>query len=227
MNLRIILTSLCAGLIALAASNSAYAQGRGMRMGSAFARLLNMPEVQKELNLDSDLLEKVKAFAEASQAKIREEVQNIQDQGLSEADTRAEMTALTDQLYAKDSEELAKIISADQMKRFKQLLLQQQGLSAVTRKEVAEAIGLKEDARAALKKTLDEMSAAAREKMQELFQSGDRDEIQKIMAENRKKVDDTVLEALDDSQEAKFKELKGPEFKFPEPQAPGSRRRDF
>ena len=132
-------------------------------------------------------------------------------------------------MFAKDNEELAKIISADQMKRLKQLMLQQIGISAVSRKEVAEAIGIKEADRVALKKKVDDMNTANGEKMREMFSGGnvDRDAVQKVMAENRKQLDETVLESLDDTQEAKFKELVGAEFKFPEPQAGGGRRRDF
>ncbi len=221
--------AICLGLAMFGATASVQAQGRGRGMGSSLARLLTIEEVQKELKLDSAVLEKAKAYAETSQTKMREESQLIRDQGLSDADMRADLAALNDQMFAKDSEELAKIISADQMKRLKQLMLQQIGISAVSRKEVAEAIGIKEADRVALKKKVDDMNTANGEKMREMFSGGnvDRDAVQKIMAENRKQLDETVLESLDDAQEAKFKELVGAEFKFPEPQAGGGRRRDF
>ncbi len=221
--------AICLGLAMFGATASVQAQGRSRGMGSSLARLLTIEEVQKELKLDSAVLEKAKAYAETSQTKMREESQLIRDQGLSDADMRADLAALNDQMFAKDSEELAKIISADQMKRLKQLMLQQIGISAVSRKEVAEAIGIKEADRVALKKKVDDMNTANGEKMREMFSGGnvDRDAVQKIMAENRKQLDETVLESLDDAQEAKFKELVGAEFKFPEPQAGGGRRRDF
>jgi mevalonate kinase len=158
---------------------------------------------------------------------MQDEVQNIRDQGLSEEDTRTEIASLVDELYGKDVEDLTAILSPDQMKRVKQLMLQQQGASAIARKEVAEAIGLAEDTRVTLKKKIDEMNAASREKMRELFQGGDRDEIRKVMNENRKALEEAVLATLSDAQKAKFTEMKGAEFKFPEPQAGGNRRRDF
>jgi len=211
----------------MTSSTVAFAQGgRGMRTGSAISGLLNMPEVQNELKLEGDVLEKVKKFAEESQAKLREEIQMVRDQGLSEEETRKESIAVAEQFLAKDTAALEKLISADQMKRFKQLMIQRQGVSAVTRKEVAEAIGLKEEDRAKLKTTVDELNQASMAKMQELFQSGDRDQAQKVMTDSRKKVEDTILAALSEDQKAKFTELKGAEFKFPEPQRGGGRR-DF
>ncbi len=230
MNVRQIIFVGCISSLALILSmNIATAQGRGRGQGASLARLLTIEEVQSELKLEEDVLEKAKAYAETSQAKAREESQLIRDQGLSDADMRAELASLSDQMFAKDNEELAKLISAEQMKRLKQLMLQQIGISAVSRKEVGDAIGIKEEDRVALKKKIDEMNTANGEKMREMFSGGnvDRDAAQKIMAENRKKLDETVLESLDDAQEAKFKELVGAEFKFPEPQAGGGRRRDF
>jgi hypothetical protein len=209
------------------AADAALAQGRGMRFGSSVSRLLNMAEVQNELKLEGDALAKVKEFAEKSQAKMREEMQAIRDQGLSEADQRAEIIAVSEELLTKDMAELEGLFTPEQFKRFQQLIIQTQGPSAVARKEVAEAIGLPEEARAELRKKLEEMNAANMAKMQELFQSGDRDKAQALAAENRKAVEAAVMEVLDDDQKSKFAALKGAEFKFPEPQAPGGRRAGF
>lgn len=227
MNVRTITLVGCISTLALIVSTtSVAAQGR-MRMGSSFSRLVSMAEVQNELLLSGDVLEKVKAYAEESQTKMREESQLIRDQGLEPAEMRAEMTALSEQFLAQDTEALGKLLSADQMKRLKQLMVQQQGVSAVTRKDVAEAIGLNEEAREKLKASVDELNQAAMAKMQEIGQGGDREQFQKIMDETRKKVEETVLTALSDEQKTKFEELKGAAFKFPEPQPRGGGRRDF
>jgi hypothetical protein len=207
-------------------SPAADAQGRGMRgFGPSVTRLLLMPEVQTELKLDSDVIEKVKAFAEESQGKLRDEMQLVRDQGLDEAEMRAELTDVMEQFRVKDMEEAAKLLSSDQMNRVKQLMLQQQGISAVVQKDVAQAIGLNEADREKIKTALDELAEASRQQMQDLFQSGDREQIQKAMTENRKKAEEAVMAALSDEQKTKFTELKGAEFKFPEPQPRG--RRDF
>ncbi len=227
MNVRTITLVVFISTFALIVStNTVAAQGRG-RMGPSFSRLISMPEVQTELKLQSDLLEKVKAFAEESQAKMREERQMIADQGLEPAEMRAEMTALNDQFQAKDAEALGKILSAEQMTRLKQLMVQQQGFNAITRKEVADAIGLKEEDREKLKATVDIINQETMAKMQEIGQGGDREQAQKIMDESRKQVEATVMSALSDEQKKKFEELKGAAFKFPEPQARGGGRRDF
>jgi hypothetical protein len=194
-------------------------------MGPSVTRLLMMPEVQTELKLDSDTIEQVKAFAEESQTKLRDEIQMVRDQGLGEAEMRAEMTDVMEQFRAKDMEQAAKLLSPDQVNRLKQLMLQQQGVSAVVQKDVGEAIGLNDADRAKIKKTLDELAEASRQQMQELFEGGDREQIQRAMTENRKKAEEAVMAALSDEQKTKFTELKGAEFKFPEPQPRG--RRDF
>jgi hypothetical protein len=215
-------------LLMLVAASPILGQGRGFMRTPSFTRLLMIEEVQKELGLEGDTFDAAMEYAEDAQAKMREEMQMIRDQGLDDAETRAEISSLSEQMLAQDGEALAKILSADQMKRLKQLLLQQQGAAGATSKEVAEAIGLSEDERVALKSKIDELNAESMEKMREIFQNGgDRDEFQKAMADSRKRVEEIVLEVLTDDQEKKFVELKGVEFKFPEPDVGGQRRRDF
>lgn len=227
MNVRTPIVVCAAALLVALGTTSVQAQGRGMRGGSPLTRLLGMAEVQNELKLDPHILEKVKAFAEESQTKLRDEMQMIRDQGLSEEDARAEMAAAIEQFTQKGMEELSKLLSADQMKRFKQLMWQQQGPAAVLQPEVGDAIGLSAEERAELQTKVDELNSANREKMQQLFQDGDRDQIQKVMEENRKALEELVMNALDDDEKSKFEALKGPAFTFPAPQAPANRRRDF
>lgn len=203
----------------------AQAQGRGMRGGMPLTRLLGMAEVQNELKLEGEALEKVTAFADEAQQKFRDEVQMIRDQGLSEEEMREEMTAAVEQFSAKGKEELAKLLTPEQMKRFNQLLLQQQGPTAVLQPEVGDAIGFSAEERADLQAKVDELNAANREKMQQLSQD-DREQFQRLMEENRKAVSDLIASTLSEEEKQKFEELKGAPFTFPAPQRGGGRR-DF
>lgn len=189
--------------------------------------MVGIPEVQAELKLEGDALDKVKAFAEESMGKMREELQAAREQGLSDSEMRAEVASIIDEFQAKESEALTKLLSSDQMKRAKQLLLQQQGAAAALRPDVASAIGLSDADRDKLKATVDEMNQTAQAKAREMFQNQDPEGGMKVTTDNRKKVEETVMAGLNDDQKKKFEELKGAAFKFPDPQPPGQRRRDF
>jgi hypothetical protein len=217
----------CCGIAFLATSldSVTQAQGRGGRGGMPLTRLLGMAEVQNELKLEGHMLEKVTAFAEEAQQKFRDEMQMIRDQGLNEDEQREEMAAALEQFTTKSKEEVAKLLTPEQMKRLNQLLIQQQGPTAVLRPEVGDAIGFTAEERADLQAKVDELNAANREKMQSLSQD-DREQFQRIMEEGRKAVSDLVTSTLSDEEKQKFEELKGAPFTFPTPQPRGGRR-DF
>lgn len=232
MNARqFVLVGCATGLALFASTATVAAQGRGgfgMFGGApSFSRLLGIPEVQAELKLEGDALEKVKAFVEEQRTKMQEEMQAVRDQGLSQSEMQEEMTAIMEEFRSKQSDAVATLLSADQLKRAKELLIQQQGPAAVLQKDVGDAIGLADADREKLKTTVDEMNQTATTKAREMFQDQDREGGMKVITDNRKKVEETVMAALSDDQKKKFAELKGAEFKFPEPQPGGQRRRDF
>ena len=196
----------------------ATAQGRGGMMQASLARLIAMEEVQQELKLDGDALEKAKAIATEIGDSLRSQMQEIRDMGLSPEEMMDEMREVGQKLATEAETKLAEVVSPEQMTRLKQLFVQQLGATAVTREDVAAALGLDEETVKKIRAKVDELTAAGREKMRELMQGGDRDSMREAMTKNRQEIEDAVLGMLSEEQKKKFEEFKGAAFKFPEPQ---------
>src|SRR5947208_3431989 len=147
-------------LVATAAlASSAFAQrGGGFgRGGGGGAAMLRMPEVQAELKLTDDQKTKVTD----AMAKLREQRQNSnQDfQSLSQEERQKLMA----QRRAEDDKALADVLNADQMKRYHQLQLQQQGLTAVASdKAVADELKITDEQKTKIQSIVDDQRNAMR-----------------------------------------------------------------
>lgn len=201
--------------LALAATmmlaGGAFAQrGGGFGRGGG-ANMLRIPEVQSELKLTDEQKTKVTDAL----AKLQEQRQGQSFQGLS-PEERQKMMA--DRRAAEDKQ-LADVLNADQMKRYHQLALQQQGVSAVLDKPVADQLKITDDQRTKIQAVIDEQRAA----MRDLFQngsSGDRTAMMQKMQDMRKQTDEKIASLLTDDQKNQWKQMIGAAFTFP---APGPR----
>jgi hypothetical protein len=170
--------------------------------------------VQKELKMTPEQITKV----DAKQQEVRQATQTARGENFQQLspEERAKVNEKVREIQQKAVNE---ILDATQQKRFHQLELQQQGPSAVTRKDVADELKLSEeqvtkiraiqtqmndDMRAA-RQGVDLQNAEARSKMTEKVQ-----EIQKASGEK-------VVALLTDKQKEQWKEMQGEAFKFPPP----------
>ena len=199
-------------LVATAAlASSAFAQrgGGGFGRGGG-ANMLRMPEVQAELKLTDDQKTKVAAALD----KLREQRQNSgQDfQSLSQEERQKLMA----QRRTEDDKALADVLNADQMKRYHQLQLQQQGLSAVAQdKALADELKITDEQRTKIQTIVDDQRNAMRELFQGGGGGGDRQAMMQKMQELRKQTDDKIAAVLTDDQKSKWKEMTGAPFTFP------------
>jgi len=190
--------------------------GRGPAAGG-IAGLLQNESVQKELKVDKD-----------QAGKVTEAVKKVQDQ---HADDFAKLRDITNQDERRQkSQELTKtvsdetlkavssILSADQVKRLKQIELQQAGLQAFTRPDVQKALNLTGEQQDAIKTLNDE----AAKKRQELFQGGRRQggggQGQSQMTALRKESMEKVQKLLNADQRKTWKDLTGDAFEIQRPQ---------
>jgi Spy/CpxP family protein refolding chaperone len=202
-------------LVATAAlASSAFAQrGGGFgRGGGGGMNMLTMPEVQTELKLTDEQKTKVTDLA----AKLREQRQS-QFQELRDLAPDERQKRMAD-WRAEEDKQLGDILNADQMKRYHQLQLQQQGLSAaVTDKTVADELKLTDEQKTKIQAIVDDQRNA----MRELFQGGgggaDRQAMMQKMQELRKQSDEKIAAVLTDDQKGKWKEMTGAPFTFPAP----------
>jgi Spy/CpxP family protein refolding chaperone len=195
---------------ALASSALAQRGGGFGRGGGGGANMLRMPEVQAELKLTDDQKTKVTD----AMAKLREQRQNAgQDfQSLSQ-DERQKLMA---QRRAEDDKALADVLNADQMKRYHQLQLQQQGLSSVAQdKALADELKITDDQKTKIQTIADDQRNAMRELFQSAGGGGDRQAMMQKMQDLRKQTDEKIAAVLTDDQKSKWKDMIGTPFTFP------------
>lgn len=214
-------------LLLFASIASAQEQPRGGRGGrggfggmfNSPVGLLGMPEVQKELKLTEEQTKDVdESLAQLRPGRGGFNFQELQN--LSEEDRRKrmeELRAKAEEASKAAEEKMNKILKPEQLARLKQLTLQRQGAMALTRPDVAKDLGLSDEQQDKLRG----IQASARQGGGggRNFQDLSDEERQKLIAEGRarqEKAQADMLAVLTADQKAKFTELKGKEFTFPQ-----------
>ncbi len=171
-------------------------RGFGGGFGGGAIFLLGQKSVQEELKLSEDQVKKVKELSD----KQRESFQGLRDLSAEERrDKIQEMTKANDKA-------LAEILKPGQLKRVRQISLQQQGAFALVNPEVAKALNISEEQ----KDKIREIQTKAREESQGL---GRDEEGIKKRQEIRKSTNEKVMGVLTAEQKTKLKEMQGEPFK--------------
>jgi hypothetical protein len=195
--------------VALAAPALAQQRQRGQRgqRGQGGAPMLVENEsVQKELNLDKDQVDKVKETVQKVRDEHKDDFAKLNDLGREEQrEKRRELTrTVTDETL----KALGDVLKPEQLKRFKQIELQQAGTQAFTRPEVQKALNLTDDQKEKIKTIADD----AAKQRSELFQGGNaRGSFDKLTA-LRKETAEKVQAVLTDDQKKTWKDLTGEPF---------------
>lgn len=223
---------LALSLIVLMVSAAAAQEQRGRRRGGfgggfggpfgAFnspAALAGMPQVQEEIKVS----EEQKKQIDEGLAELRGGFNFQELQGLSAEDREKRMEEMRKKAETAGKafeEKMNKILKPEQLARLKELSLQRQGAMALLRPDIAKDLGLTEDQRKKMQGIFESARSANQPNLRELSQ----EEREKVMTENREKLEKAqaeLLAVLTDDQKAKYAELKGKEFKFPEPRFGG------
>jgi len=215
-------------LVALVAAAAEAQQGRG-RGGFGFGfggpggrglvSLAANEAVQKDLGLSADAAGKLNTLNEDYRAAQRKEytttgidLQNSQNLSNDERQKmQAKMTDVNTKLNEEFTPKLKELLSADQMKRLKQIQIQEQGSGALTNADVATELALTEEQ----KKKLNDLQAEYRRKQGELFGGGAGGDIQERLAKGRELTterDAKAAEVLTAEQKIKYTALKGSPF---------------
>jgi len=212
--MRTLKTALTAlGLAAMLAS-PAWAQ-RGFFGGPG--ALLSNKSVQQELKLDDQQTEKANELAESLRTKMREAFQSLQ--GVEGDERREKMQSLMKEINDEADKSIATLFKPEQLKRYKQITLQQQGAQAFASPELQSELKLNDDQKEKVKTALED----SRSQMREIFQNaqGDREAAMEKMTALRKETLEKVLGALNDDQKKSWKEKTGAPFEIkyePRPQ---------
>jgi len=185
-------------------------------MGQDTVGILRMPEVQKELGLDEAKKKEATAIVEKTEEELRGSVNFRELQGLSNEERQKKMEELgkkREEANQKALDQLAKVLDAKQLERFKQLRLQREGVTALARPEVAQKLELSQEQKDKIKKIQDEARQAAGN-FGQLSDEERRDFFAKA-EERRQKVNADVLAVLTPSQKENWDKMLGAKFEFP------------
>lgn len=209
---RVCTVALTLGLVVLLASPAlAQQRQRGQRGqfgggGGGFTLLLQNEGVQKELKLDQEQMGKTKEAVQKVQEKNRDALAKLAD--LSQEERRGKTQELTRAISEQTLSAVSSILKPEQIKRLKQIELQQAAAQAFTRPEVQTALNLTNEQKEKVKTISDD---AARE-TRGLLQGGNFQEAREKLAAMRKESMSKIQSLLTDDQKKAWKELTGDPF---------------
>ncbi len=202
--------------LSLAVGLTSIALGQQQQPGIAGpGALLFNPDVKKELKLTDEQLDKLKAALGKVMAKYKDDFDKFQKAPPSPEEGQKIAMAFHD-----DSQKaIAGVLEAQQVKRFKQIVWQLNGLGALQDPELQKDLKLSDEQ----KKKLDTILNDAVKKMQELQQKREpsREKYEAVRKESEEKANGVLSE----EQKKNLKELKGPPFEFSRPAPPPAQKR--
>ena len=130
------------------------------------------------------------------------------------------MQTIMAKMSEENAKEIATILTADQVKRLKEISIQFVGISIVaSNKEIQKDLSITDDQLAKIKDLQTRQQAAMREAMQNA--QGDQAAIQEARTKNDKILVDEINKVLTDAQKAKLKDMSGKTFTRVDPPAGG------
>ncbi len=199
---------------------SAQRGGGGFGRGGAqlMSGLFAMEEVQKELELTDEQIEKVVGPAAQINDDLRAEAREIMQGG----GDQSEVAELVKEMQEKEGELIAKL-NDEQKSRLKQLHYQRLGSGLLMDEGAQKDLEITDEQ----KEKITEASAAMRDKMMALREGGDREAAMAKMPALQEELQKSLDAVLTEEQNEKLVELKGEAFEFPERQPREGRRSDF
>lgn len=190
----------------LAIPAQAQRQQRQQQGAGGVAGLLENESVQKELKMEKDQADKVKEAVAKVTDKHKDERAKLADLGREER--RTETQKLNAIVNAEVMAAIGDILKPEQVKRLKQIELQQAGSRAFTRADVATALKLTDEQKEKIK-TINE---DAGKQLAELRQGGNAQNNREKIAAVNKETTEKVQGVLTDDQKKAFKEMTGEPF---------------
>lgn len=189
----------------------------GFGAGMGMLGLLRLEQVRDELGITEEQQAKLQELGRQLMESGRERFQGLRD--LPEEQRRARLQELMEQARAEMEEQIGKVLTADQMKRLRQIALQQElqapgGVRALARKDVAAALGLTEEQ----VRKINALADSIQEQMRGMFRPGagpeEREQLRQKMEELRANARKEVEQILTQEQLGKLKELLGAPFRI-------------
>jgi hypothetical protein len=194
-----------------------HAQGHGNSMhfrfagadGGSMVQLALRPDVMKELAITSDENTKLLDLEKRMQDAVTANLDSFSKSGETDPNKMRDAIGATGDKFAM---ELPSILTADQAKRLRELLIQKNGYGALNRKDLQEELALTDDEKAKL--------SAANGDMLKAFDgmrtssTMDPKMMRKAVQEAIDARNKAIESALTDDQRSKFEAMKGTPFTF-------------
>jgi len=184
-------------------------KGRGFGFGGGGpAQLLNNKSVQTELKMTDEQITKAKDLAKEINDKHKDDFAAAR--AIEDREERGQkMQALNKTVTEEVMKGLPDVLNPDQVKRFKQITVQTQGVRAFSDETVQKELKLTDDQKDKIKTINDDM----RQEMQSVFSGGgDPQENRKKMQTLQKETMEKVSAVLTDDQKKTWKEMTGEPF---------------
>jgi Spy/CpxP family protein refolding chaperone len=183
-----------------------------------YGLLLNIPTVQKELDLTTDQKTKITAANEKLMSSMRDLFSGMQppspDMTPEERQKmREEMTKKMQPLQEELKKSTESILIPNQTKRLKEIALQIVGTQALSDKQIQEELKLSTEQVAKIKKINEDMDKKRREMFAEA--AGDFQSLGPKMQELRQDTDKQLVGVLTDAQKAALEKMKGEKLEIP------------
>jgi Spy/CpxP family protein refolding chaperone len=202
-------------LVLMVAGPALAQRQRGGGGFGGFGGLLRNESVQKELKINEEQAGKVKEALTQVQEKHRDSFAKLRDVPREERGQK--MQEITRAVNEDTLKAVGEILNADQVKRLKQIELQQAGAQAYARAEIQKALKITDEQKEKIKLINDD----AAKQMRELFQPGQQGGFEK-MAALRKETATKIEGVLTDDQKKEFKGMTGEPFKIERPRRPAN-----
>ncbi len=203
----------CVALAAAQGGGGGRGQRRGGR-GNSELSLAQRADVQKELSVTDDQKTKL-ADLQSKQPRPNFGGGGGGNGGGGTPPDPAAMAKARAEMMAQQHKDLAGILNDGQMKRLGELLLQREGMNALTTESVQKSLNFTDEQTAKVKDLQTkqrEAGQALRQKMQN--QEITREEMQAAQQKNTQTMNDELQKVLTSDQAAKFKEMQGKPFTF-------------
>jgi hypothetical protein len=183
------------------------------RGGDPVLGLLRVQEVRDEIELLPDQEEALRKLAE--EANLRPDRGDFDFRNASEEERNQffeKMRSEARQRAESLREKLEEVLLPEQFERLQQIALQVQGMRALMSDRVVGELGISD----AQKEEMENVFGSMRDRMMEMFRSGDREGMREKMESMRDEIQNEAMAVLSDDQRKKFEAMKGEPFEMPE-----------
>ena len=207
--MRTVALLLFGALVSLTAVSAARAQRGSITSIGGYDILLQNESVLKEIKLNEEQTTKVKETIHGVRRKYRGQLDALRSQGLGSLSDKAR--SIMDKISEETFVGLADVLDASQLKRLRQIKLQQDGLKGMLEGDIAKALKLTDAQRAKIRSIQDDLHTEIRDAVQSTRPTDLQAGLKRI-GTLRKKALDQALTVLDAGQKKLWEEAAGEPF---------------